>query len=400
MKAKGFTRFMQLVFPIALCAIPAAYANTEGDEPNGKFETIALFSGTGAPSLPEAGLVQGVDGNFYGTSYYGGANNFGTVYSVTANGVVTVLHSFAGGSDGEGPAAALIMGSDGALYGTTVWGGSGPCTNSQGNGCGTVFRITPDGTESIVYSFQSGGDGYAPTTGVIQVANGDLYGATNGGGIYNSGTIFHITAAGVESIIHTYNYGVDGGAPSGLVQGLDGNIYGLDGYFFGAVFRLTLTGDFTILYSFGANPNDAAFPNGMLTMDSNGNLYGTASSGGTSGFGAIFEVTPGGMERIVYSFTNGQDGGTPNGTVYIGSDGLLYGTTQYGGAHGHGTVYQINENGSERTLHSFANCSYTSVGGTGFALIADNGDALYGATTGNCGAIDGSGGVFRLKANQ
>lgn len=175
--------------------------------------------------------------------------------------------------------------------------GTGNCTSTQGVGCGTVFRVNNDGSVTTLYSFQGGTDGMIPNSGVIQAANGDLYGTTNSGGANKSGTVFHLTLNGVENLLHTFNFSADGGAPGGLVEGNDGNFYATVGFFLGGVFRITPDGVFTMLHTFGGGPNDAAFPTGSLTLDNAGNLYGTAPFGGQFGLGAIFSITPGGRRH-------------------------------------------------------------------------------------------------------
>jgi uncharacterized repeat protein (TIGR03803 family) len=173
---------------------------------------------------PYAGLIQGSDGNFYGTTYFGGASGFGTVFKVTPSGTETVLYSFAGGSDGEHPYAGVIQGSDGNFYGTTYQGGT--------SGNGTVFKLTPSGTETVLYSFAGGSsDGANPEAGVIQGSDGNFYGTTLQGGASGLGIVFELTPGGTETILHTFaGGGSDGANPSAnLVQGSDGNLYGSTG---------------------------------------------------------------------------------------------------------------------------------------------------------------------------
>ena len=177
------------------------------------------FAKTGSDGeIPYAGLIQGGDGNFYGTTYFGGASNLGAVFKVTPSGTETLLYSFAGGSDGQHPYAGVIQGSDGNFYGTTYQGGAG--------GYGTVFEITPSGTETVLYAFAGGSDGANPEAGVIQGSDGNFYGNTLQGGANGLGTVFKITPGGTETILHAFAGSSDGANPgANLVQGSDGNLY-------------------------------------------------------------------------------------------------------------------------------------------------------------------------------
>ena len=387
-----------LVASIAL-ALTAQAATAVAEE---HVKTLVSFTGPPDVFLPSAGLVAGPDGNFYGTSFYGGESNLGTVYKVTPKGDETVIYSFNGGSDGAYPAAPLIVGQDGSLYGTTEYGGGGPCTFSQGNGCGTVFKITLQGTESIVYAFEGGNDGVIPTASIIQAASGDLYGTTNGGGVNNSGTVFHITAGGTEEVFHAFSYFVDGGAPGPLIQGNDGNFYVLEGFFLGALVRISPTGESTTVHTFAGGPTDAAFPNGILVQDAVGNFYGTAPYGGASGLGAIFKVSTAGVEELLYSFNGGTtDGSRANGPVLRAANGMMYGTTLQGGADGYGIVYELSPEGVETVVHSFKKCVYSSVQGNGMGLVEGKHKDVYGVTNGGCvgsTSTDVYGSVIRFKA--
>ena len=352
------TRFLVTGIVSALTAYNATAVAAE------HVKTLASFTGPPDVFLPSAGLVVGPDGNFYGTSFYGGEAGLGTVYKMTPKGEETVLYSFKGGVDGAYPAAPLIVGQDGSLYGTTEYGGDGPCASSQGTGCGTVFKVTLEGIENVVYAFRGGDDGVTPTASVLQLASGDLYGTTNSGGENNSGTVFHIAPDGTEEVIHAFSYFVDGGAPGPLIQGNDGNFYVLEGFFLGALVRVTPAGDATTVYTFTGGPADAAFPNGILVKDADGNFFGSAPYGGASGLGAVFKVTPAGVEQLVYSFSGGtSDGQRPNGPVLLASNGMLYGTTPQGGRHGEGIIYELSPEGIETIVHTFEQCVYTPVQG-------------------------------------
>jgi uncharacterized repeat protein (TIGR03803 family) len=247
-----------------------------------------LFSFPAGGSDPYTGLIQGSDGNFYGTTGAGGSSDDGTVFKVTAGGTETVLHAFptAAGSDGKTPYAGLIQGSDGNFYGTTYFGGTA--------GYGTVFKVTPTGTETVLYSFAGGTDAANPYAGVIQGRDGNFYGTTYDGGATGHGTVYKITPSGIETVLYSFAGGSDGANPqAGVIQGSDGNFYGAT-YVggtsgFGTVFELTPSGTETVLHSF-AGSSDGKNPEANLVQDSAGDLYGSTNAGGSSGYGTFFKV--------------------------------------------------------------------------------------------------------------
>jgi uncharacterized repeat protein (TIGR03803 family) len=248
-----------------------------------------LYSFPVGSSEPYTGLILGSDGNFYGTTGANGASDDGTVFRVTPSGTETVLHVFPKtGSDGEIPYAGLIQGSDGNFYGTTYNGGA--------NGLGTVFKVTPGGTETVVYSFAGGIDGEHPYAGVIQGSDGNFYGTTYQGGASGYGTVFKVTPSGTETVLYTFAGGSSDGAnpEAGLTQGTDGNFYG-NTYQGGAggvgiVFKLTPSGTETVLHTFAGGSGDGANPSANLVLGSDGNLYGSTSAGGTGDHGTFFKV--------------------------------------------------------------------------------------------------------------
>jgi uncharacterized repeat protein (TIGR03803 family) len=252
-------------------------------------ETV-LYSFPAGSSEPYCGLIQGSDGNFYGTTGANGTSDDGTVFGITPSGVKTVLHVFPKtGSDGEIPYAGVIQGSDGNFYGTTYFGGS--------SGFGTVFKVTPSGTETVLYSFAGGSDGEHPYASVIQGSDGNFYGTTYQGGASGYGTVFKITPSGTETVLHSFAGGSSDGAnpEAGLTQGTDGNFYG-NTYLGGAgnlgtVFEITPSGTETVLHSFAGGGSDGANPTANLLQSSDGNLYGSTGAGGTSGYGTFFKVT-------------------------------------------------------------------------------------------------------------
>ncbi|MGH8319123.1 MAG: choice-of-anchor tandem repeat GloVer-containing protein [Steroidobacteraceae bacterium] len=244
---------------------------------------------------PFAGLIMDSAGNLYGTTFDGGTNNGGTVFKISATGTETVLYSFKGGTtDGDGPRAGLLMDSAGNLYGTTEFGGT--------NNGGTVFKISATGAESVLYSFRGGTtDGANPLYGaLIMDSAGNLYGTTSVGGPGNDGTVFKISPTGAESVLYSFKGGAaDGAIPdSGLVADGAGNLYGITSSGGannrGTVFKISGAGTESILYSFAGGASDGSGPVGLM-MDSAGNLYGTTDFGGAycvsqGGCGTVFKI--------------------------------------------------------------------------------------------------------------
>jgi len=295
--------------------------------------------------------VQGSDGYFYCTTFTGGTSGNGCVFKISASGAFTSLYSFTGGADGANPLAGLFQGSDGSFYGTTIQGGM--------YYYGTVFKISASGAFTNLYSFTGGADGANPAGGLVQGSDGNFYGTTSRGG-NGYGTVFNISASGALTSLYGFTGGNDGEHPlAGLVQGSDGYFYGttiqgtndgLGGN--GTVFKISASGWFTNLYGFPAS-NDGAVPEAALVQGSDGYFYGTTSQGGTSGNnGTVFKISPSGSFTRLYSFSGGKDGGSPNGLVQ-GSDGYFYGTTFTGGTSGNGGVFKISASGAFTSLYSF-----------------------------------------------
>ncbi len=391
-------------------------------------ETI-LYSFTGSPDgeYPLAGVTFDAQGNLYGTTGSGGAYGGGMAFEVTVGGEETALHSFRSyrppsvvlrGSrltDGSGPSGRVVFDPDANLYGTT--GAGGTSTNcGDVPGCGTVFKIASDGTETVLYSFTGTPDGSDAVGGMVLDTQGNLYGTTWGGGAYRSGTVFKLTPGGTETVLYSFAGGADGLAPSGdLVLDAQGNLYGTtfygggngcwESYGCGTVFKLTPNGAETVLYRFIGYPGGSQ-PNGGLVFDSQGNLYGTTNLnwyGGESGYGTVFKLTPGGTETVLYTFTGGADGANPLAGLIFDTEGNLYGTTRSGGTStscdgsGCGTVFKLTPDGTETALYNFTGGADGS--GPIGSLIFDKQGDLYGATEmgGSSGCNGpGCGTVFKL----
>jgi uncharacterized repeat protein (TIGR03803 family) len=255
--------------------------------PNGKKETVLYSFGAGSDgAYPYGGLVADEKGNLYGTTILGG-NGYGVVFKLTPKGKETVLYTFTGGSDGSEPYAGLIMDAKGNLYGTTSAGG-----DANVNG-GVVFKLTPRGKETVLHTFTGNPDGAAPFDGLIQDAAGNFYGTTEYAGAAGAGVVFKMTPAGHETVLYTFNGGSDGAEPlGGLLEDESGNLYGTTSAGgtsgAGAVFKLPPGGQETVLHSFTGS--DGASPYAGVIMDKKGNLYGTTYVG-ADGAGAVFKVT-------------------------------------------------------------------------------------------------------------
>jgi uncharacterized repeat protein (TIGR03803 family) len=360
---------------------------------------------------PYAGLIQGTDGAFYGTTVFGGISNLGTVFRLsTAGDSCTVLHSFDGGG-GSTPYAELVQGLDGALYGTTFYGGA--------SNVGTVFKLDTDGTGfTVLHSFRfapGGQEGFGPHAGLLQGTDGALYGTTYDGGTNRYGTIFRLSPDGTAYAV-LYNFtgqGGDGGGPyAGLVQGTDGALYGTT-YSggtsnFGTVFKLGTDGSgYKVLYRFTGSGGDGRSPSARLLQGSDGALYGTTRYGGSNSFGTVFRLGTDGSDYAVlcpltqYAYPTAGLSQGPDGTLNGLGTGIVspYYNTYFG------FLFRINTNGSGYVvLHSFGATSFGSAGRLavdgenpygGLVLAADG--AFYGTT--HNGGVNGFGTVFRLAAS-
>jgi uncharacterized repeat protein (TIGR03803 family) len=289
----------------------------------------------------------------------------------------------------------LARDSSGNLYGTTNQGGIYDqfCLL----GCGTVFKLGPSGKETVLYRFTgTGGDGVYVSQGLVRDPAGNLFGTTIQGGAQGGGVVFKVDPTGKETILYSFTGSTDGGNPyGGLVRDAKGNLYGTassgGSSFNGNVFRVDRTGMETVLYSF-AGGTDGSSPLAGLIRDSAGNLYGTTFFGGAAGFGTVFKVNPQGQETVLYSFTGAPDGYNPLlGSLVRDSAGNLYGTTQTGGSSDFGIVFKMDTTGKETVLHSFSGRDGKIPYGT---LARDKAGNLYGTTY--AGGRYGGGVVFKI----
>jgi uncharacterized repeat protein (TIGR03803 family) len=311
---------------------------------NGKETVLYSFGVYPDAAHPQAVLVRDAAGNLFGTTtYYGGAFLWGAVFKVTKARKETVLYSFSGGTDGGYPTGGVVQDAAGNLFGTTVDGGEG--SGCYYGGCGTAFKLNATGKETVLYSFTAGMDGASPAAGLVRDSLGDVYGTTyyggnamcNKGGNSGCGTVFKVTKSGKETALYAFTGGTDGAYPyADLLPDAKGNLYGTTSeggdlnctppYGCGTVFKLTQAGKLTVLHRFTGGV-DGSVPNGGLTRDAAGNLYG-ASGGGN---GRVFKLTQAGKLIVLYRFSGGVDGAGPNGGLIRDAAGNLYGTTMGGG---------------------------------------------------------------------
>jgi uncharacterized repeat protein (TIGR03803 family) len=377
------------------------------------FTTLLNFNGANG-ATPQV-LVQGIDGNLYGVTFEGGVsgacqalgvvNGCGTFFKMTADGTLTTLFNFcqqSGCTDGYVP-VGITLASNGTFYGATLAGGA----NLQG----TIFRITPSGSLTTLYSFcvlSNCADGKFPDAGLFQAVDGNWYGTTFGGGNsvcgYGCGTVFRMTPGGLLTTLYAFP---SSGNPAGtLIQGRDGNLYGTatgnDGdQGLSTVFKISPSGSFTTIYQFStpANVYDG------LALGTDGNFYATSALGGSnsngicgdaSTCGSVFRMTPSGTLTTIYNFcaaTNCTDGAEPIGPLVQATDGRFYGMTGTGGAFGSGgTIFSISPAGTFSSLLSFDGTDGDRPEG-GF-LQHTNG-ILYGTTSGGGASNDGT--IFSLN---
>jgi len=304
----------------------------------GKETVLYNFKGGKDGGFPFAGLTRGPGGALYGVTVLGGASNRGIVFKVNTSGKERVLYSFTG-KDGSYPDAGLRRDTAGNIYGATVKGGT--------SDLGTVFLLDPTGKQTVLHSFTGGQDGSFPYVygNLLRDKAGNFYGTTLTGGDSNQGTVFKLTSTGEEQVLYSFSGGVDGRFPyAGLVLDAKGNLYGttyLGGVSDqGMVFKLTATGKEIVLYSFTGGA-DGGNPSAALLRDAMGNLYGTTYYGGLSNAGVVFKLDPHHTETVLHSFDYANDGGYPTAALIRDSSGNLYGTASAGGTSNHGTIFKL-----------------------------------------------------------
>ncbi len=383
---------------VAIMLVPALVATTTAQAQT--FTLLYTFTGGADGGDPIGGLIMDAQGNLYGTTAEGGnlgcLHGCGTVFKLDTTGSETVLYSFTGtGGDGYFPSAALVQDVQGNLYGTTQLGGA--------YGYGTVFKVDPSGSETVLYSFSGAGDGGDPDlAGLVRDNQGNLYGTTHFGGTYGYGTVFKLDSTDVETVLYSFTgVGGDGAGPSGgVVRDAQGNLYGTTesggaygGPFgYGTVFKIDTTGKETVLHSFSGS--DGYQPWAGVILDAQGDLYGTTrqgSQGVDGGPGLVFRLSRKNKETVFHRFGRRKDGNYPTAGVVRDARGNLNGTTSSGGIWNCGTVFTVDKTGKETLLHTFTG---GSDGASPYAgLVPDTQGNLYGTTTGSFGT---GGTVFKL----
>lgn len=358
------------------------------------FQRLADFGETNG-AIPFAGLVD-VGGTFYGTTTLGGNSGCfsyqtlagcGVVYKVTPSGRQAAIYSFRGSPDGSFPFAGLTT-VGGTLYGITTKGGNSSCgSSSSPSGCGTVFKITSSGSETVLHSFAGGNDGQDPPWAPLVAVKGVLFGVTQNGGTRGGGTLFKITTAGKESVLYSFKKNSAESHPEGIAY-IDGEFFATtegDGgpysHDYGSLVKLTSSGKASILYTFKSFP-DGAFPKGPIVSVGDV-LYGATVAGGANqcgsvGCGTVFAITMSGKEHVIHSFNfKKHDGVTPYSGL-MAKNGSLYGTACCGGPSNGGIVFKLTTSGKETILHAFT--SYGKDGDAPYGGLVAAGGLLYGTT--------------------
>jgi uncharacterized repeat protein (TIGR03803 family) len=361
--------------------------------------TLASFTGTGGAN-PSGGLIADANGDLFGTTSSGGTG--GTVFELAPNGSSYTLNTLVRFkiTDGASPIGGLIADANGDLFGTTEYGGAS---------YGTVFQLAWNGSSYTLNSLVSfnGTDGAYPLGSLIANANGDLFGTTSSGGASNAGTVFELAPNGSSYTLNTlvsFN-STDGANPYGsLIADANGDLFGTSNKGGasgdGTVFELAWNGSsYTLNTLVSFNGTDGANPYGSLIADANGDLFGTTSSGGASGDGTVFELTPNGSSYTLNTLVSfsGTDGAFPTSSLIADANGDLFGITNQGGANGVGTVFELTPNGSSYTLNTLVSFSFSGTDGAypqGSLIVDANGD-LFGTTVG--GGASGDGTVFEIS---
>ena len=287
-------------------------------------------------------IPQGRDGNLYGTSHEGGTSGVGTFFNVSTSGKESTLYSFTG-TDGNYPFFGLTLGSDGNFYGSSSLGGT--------SNMGVVYKITAAGAITVLHNFTNTGDGTEPNSPPVRGWTETYYGTTN---LLPGSVVYKVTPSGVFTTLHTMTSadGYDGG---GLTRGTDGNFYGAS-YFggangYGTFFKVTPSGVYTVLYNFNSSTGSQAFAPPVQGTDSK--FYGMTSGGGTNGDGVIYRITTSGAYTVLHNFNTATDGGTPHAGLVQATDGNFYGTTTTGGSLGGGTIFKITTAGVFSVVYNF-----------------------------------------------
>lgn len=424
-----------------LFVLACAVVNTSGVRA-ATFSVLHTFQYFPHGASPYAPLLRDANGNLYGTTNGGGPYNAGVVFKLDAAGNQTVMHTFTGGADGGNLTAGLVSDSAGNLYGTAYQGGIAG-TGVNKTGAGVVYKIDTFGRYTVLYRFTGGADGSGPFAGVIPDAAGNLYGTTYNGGVQNFyGVVYKLSPSGQETVLYSFTGGLDGGNPhAGVTMDAAGNLYGTTynggSYAKGVVYRLSSSGQETVLFSFGRSGTTGGYPTGGVILDAAGDIFGAAAdvvykldsarhfttlaflysaATGLSGVvrdgsgnfyftsnrdtqgrwpnGAVLKLAPSGKVSLLYQFKGAQlgSGSGYNSSVILDSAGNLYGTTPFAGTAG--IVYEIEAGGKVKRLYDFL----PAYGGTTprSGLTPDAAGNLYGTTVWGGGPAN-AGAVYKLS---
>jgi uncharacterized repeat protein (TIGR03803 family) len=347
---------------------------------SGHETVLYTFTGGNDGGNPNS-IIRDSKGNLFGTTAAGGAAGYGVVFKLDTSGHETVLCAFTGGADGAYPSANVALDSFGNLYGATNNGGN----MAGAAGAGVVFKVDTSGHETVLYTFTGGNDGAAPN-GVFRDGKGNLYGTASNGGASGAGVVFEVDTSGHEAVLYSFTGGNDGGgSDAGVTLGQDGNLYGTTNgggsANQGVVFKVDKSGHETVLHTFERGPvGNQPYLAGVI-LDADYNLYGTTSFNAAGGAGAVYKLDRAGNASVVYAFPGIAGGQFPyNGGIILGPDGRLYSTTEYGGSHGAGVLYQLDGNGHERVLYTFDLMTANGYGQPTGNVIRDSAGNFYGTT--------------------
>lgn len=369
------------------------------------FTVLHSFAGGADGQTPTTGLVLDQNGNLYGTTFGllegSKPTNYGTVFKIDKSGNETILKRFHG-PNGSNPLVGYLLLDEKTLtlYGTTDFGGTLP-GGTPGNGGGTVFELDVRHQKlTTLYTFTGGLDGGSPRGTLVRNATGAIFGATLGGGTQDYGTVFKINRFGKQSVLHNFHLGKDGvESAEGLISDAQGNLYGVTWSGLnnaGIVFKMTPFGNETVLYAF-TGKEDGGTPSAQLFLDELGNLYGTTEFGGANNFGTVFKIDPAGHLTVLHSFAGPlqNDGANPVAGLIRDDAGNFYGTTWAGGIRSNfGTVYKMDSTGQVTILYTFP--STNPIGSPSAGLARDADGNLYGVTSPNPMFPFGFGTVFKL----
>jgi uncharacterized repeat protein (TIGR03803 family) len=371
----GSLALVMFVLTLTLATIPAS-AQT--------FQVLYDgLRGTGT-NTQDFKFTQARDGNLYVTANAGGSVNgnclfgCGQILAMTPAGIVTQIHAFDYVAEGAYPRGGLTLGFDGNLYGVL---------SASGTGFGSVFKITTAGALTILHSFSDAGDGSNPGLPPIQATDGNFYGTVGSNGGSGNGVLYKLTPTGKFTVLHTFNRNVDGDGGQALVQGTDGKLYTVAAEgsgCWGTVLQFTTKGTVKVLHNFACDQSEGISPVSPLVQAADGSFYGVCNQGGAQSSGTIWKISPSGSFKLLYSVNGTTDGQYPGNALSLGTDGKLYGSTQYQGVNGFpgagGTLFQFTTAGKYTVLFSFTGGNAPSGSFPNTILAQDTNGLFYGVT--------------------